>query len=39
MLDMLIGMMWGAAVAWSVLAVAIRFRSRPLRIFAQPDAD
>jgi hypothetical protein len=36
---MLVGMMWGVAVGWSVLAVAVRFRSRTIRIFAQPDAD
>lgn len=36
---MLIGMMWGVAVAWSMLAVAVRFRSRTIRIFTQTDAD
>ena len=36
---MLIGMMSGVAVGWSALAVAIRFRSRTLRIFAQTNPD
>lgn len=36
---MLIGMMSGIAVGWSALAVAIRFRSRTLRIFTQTDSD
>lgn len=36
---MLIGMMSGAAAAWSMLAVAVRFRSRTLRIFTQADTD
>jgi hypothetical protein len=36
---LLTGGMIGAAVAWSALAVALRFRSRALRAFAQPHAD
>ena len=35
----LIGAMTGAALAWSFLAAAIRFRSRTLKLFAQPNAE
>ncbi|HEX6636384.1 MAG TPA: DUF4184 family protein [Steroidobacteraceae bacterium] len=34
----LIGAMKGTAIAWSILAVAVRFRSRALRWLGQPDA-
>lgn len=36
---MLIGAMTGCAVSWSFLAVAVRFRSRALRWFAQSRAE
>lgn len=36
---LLVGMMAGAGVGWSALAAGVRFRSRTLRLFAQPDAD
>jgi hypothetical protein len=36
---LLIGGMCGAAVAWSMLAVAIRFRARTVRLAAQAGAD
>ncbi len=36
---MLTGGMVGAALAWSLLAVALRFRSRSTRLAEQPDAD
>jgi hypothetical protein len=36
---LLIGGMTGAALSWSILAVAIRFRSRAIRMFAQTDAE
>jgi hypothetical protein len=36
---LLTGGMTGAAVAWIALAIALRFRSRALRLLAQADAD
>jgi hypothetical protein len=36
---LLIGGMIGAAIAWSILAVALRFRTRMPRLLAQPDAE
>jgi hypothetical protein len=36
---LLTGGMIGAAVAWTALAVALRFRSRALRLLAQTDAE